>query len=44
MPRQDFFAWLETIYPVAQGPKPEQRKICLAETGTKAAFVKCTFY
>ncbi|WP_236422161.1 hypothetical protein, partial [Pseudomonas syringae] len=40
----DFFAVYKTTYPVAIGDKAEWRaKPCL-ETGTKSAFVKCTFY
>jgi hypothetical protein len=43
-PRQTIFLAIQAIYPVAMGEKLAQGKTLAAKTGTKAAFVKCTFY
>jgi hypothetical protein len=39
-----FFAKRKTIYPAVVGDKPYEYDNTLKETGTKSAFVKCTFY
>jgi hypothetical protein len=41
---QDFFALIKTIYPAVLEVKPKSLKHSDVKTGTKAAFVKCTFY
>jgi hypothetical protein len=42
--RSLFFAYRKTTYPAVVGDKPHEHDNTCKETGTKSAFVKCTFY